>query len=463
MLRACYLCKHPSLLFQFKLFQLPWHSVCKIWHKHKNMKTKFTNFKKLALCLSLLIISAKTKAQWTDISPATYTNVSLFDVKFIDDNNGVAVGRDHVTKVGYIFKTTNSGTSWTTFTVPMSFFRAAAWADTYNGNVGGYNDAPASTHLIYNTNDAGTTYTLASNPISYLGIEHMQFLNSNIGFATGYGSMFGFSIGVYKTTDGGVTWAGQGGIGSNIGTGFYFTDANTGFITTGISATNGTIQKSTDGGISWSPVFTGNWLNDVCFVNSTTGYALHGLGTTSLVSTTNGGSTWSNVGTIGANTDVLLFLNQNEGYTAGNSGTIRKTLNGGLTWSVQTTPTSNNLNEISSTTGFVFACGDGGTVLKTVNTATGSSVGIKESANHITKVHCSPNPHQGTLKLQSADVDLNTASITAKNALGQLVKITTDKNSANSIVINLGNAPAGIYFIEINADNVHQVIKTVKE
>lgn len=76
---------------------------------------------------------------------------------------------------------------------------------------------------------------------------------------------------------------------------------------------------------------TGRYLNDVHFVNSSTGWCTGENGI--ILKTTNGGGVWTNQQ---SNTTEyfrsVFFINSNLGWIVGDNGTILKTTNGGISW-----------------------------------------------------------------------------------------------------------------------------------
>ncbi|MFC2100698.1 hypothetical protein ACFLRZ_02590 [Bacteroidota bacterium] len=57
----------------------------------------------LVICFILFISKSYVFGQWIDISPSGNSNVTLFDVAFIDDNIGFAVGQNTGIGLGYIY------------------------------------------------------------------------------------------------------------------------------------------------------------------------------------------------------------------------------------------------------------------------------------------------------------------------------------------------------------------------
>lgn len=152
-----------------------------------------------------------------------------------------------------------------------------------------------------------------------------------------------------------------------------FIDLNTGWA----AGENGTILKTTNGGMTWTAQTSGitNTIRSIFFLDTNNGWACGDEGT--IIATSDGGSTWipqSSPFTTQYNT--VRFVNTTTGWIVGNGSVLLKTTNGGLNW----TPQSNQgvsmwgLEMLSTTNGWV--CGgfnntqNSPTLLKTTNGST---------------------------------------------------------------------------------------------
>lgn len=144
-----------------------------------------------------------------------YTSSSgVYDIKFIDDNTGYAVGGKGIAKSidggdnwnfqltgpfivsaiqpinsdlifavgsqGYVYKTTNAGTNWIEMTANLSYnLTTLFFLDTEVGYVAGFDGD------IFKTVDGGKNWVAQSSGTNKL-IESIFFINSNIGFAVGH-------------------------------------------------------------------------------------------------------------------------------------------------------------------------------------------------------------------------------------------------------------------------------------
>jgi len=83
-----------------------------------------------------------------------------------------------------------------------------------------------------------------------------------------------------------------------------------------------------------NPLPQGNTLNDVRFLNSTTGYSVGNFGT--IIKTTNAGVNWQVISIpTKLNLNSLFFSNNFTGYVCGDSGVVGKTTDGGVSWVIQ--------------------------------------------------------------------------------------------------------------------------------
>ena len=141
---------------------------------------------------------------------------------------------------------------------------------------------------------------------------------------------------LYKTTDGGQTWSviftiPQGSISA-----FSFPHVDTLYVFTkpGSFADND-VQRSVDGGLTWSTV---SQVADVvlpAFYNGKTGFAMSAIVPSNqirLIKTTTAGASWTNVGSYNANTFKLRFITPLIGYTIDGQSQFLTSTDGGLNW-----------------------------------------------------------------------------------------------------------------------------------
>ncbi len=259
---------------------------------------------------------------------------TIKDITFLDSLTGFAVTTSNSLLQEYILRTTNGGDNWSinyTFNTPSSnryFFRvikvdsntvyAFSWTEMFKTTNRGNNWA-----LI--------TYDLPCGDFAVLNKDTI------LGVSSG-----GFGGGVWRTTNGGLSWQ---NIWSNGGSGnpdkIYMYDRNMGF-SCAISSIS-FLRKTTNGGFNWSDINITDDFLDMKFVDTLTGWK----GTNSIKKTTDGGITWFQQ----ASPNVLSFIvrsisiiNKDSVWLGGDAykiigntfyGALCKTTNGGTNWDYQ--------------------------------------------------------------------------------------------------------------------------------
>jgi photosystem II stability/assembly factor-like uncharacterized protein len=251
----------------------------------------------LYVCLTLLLTSISFSQEYSDwkyVHPTPQAN-NLRATQMIDINSWVATGAN-----GTFMISTNSGADW--------FFHNQA---------GRYSNSAQA---------IGQNYAL-------------KFFDVNNGFVTGE---FGY---IGKTTNGGVSFDSVG-IGSipttQRGQSIWFANSDTGFIAAGSgNGTAGTLVRTTDGGNTWTSVYSaGSSFLSVCGTSSTNIFAVTANGT--VFHSTNAGQNWQlSSGVVPQFMYSLSFLDQNIGFIVGGNGEIRRTTDAGVSWDSLGSPQAN--------------------------------------------------------------------------------------------------------------------------
>lgn len=114
-------------------------------------------------------------------------------------------------------------------------------------------------------------------------------------------------------------------------------------------------------------------LNSVHFVDENNGFVVGESGT--VLKTTNGGMSWNSTTTSPAeNLNAVHFFNVNEGVIAASGGVIFRTTNGGTTWNTVTTGVSDNLFSLSFSGATGLCGGSSQTILKSTNSGASWSI-----------------------------------------------------------------------------------------
>ncbi|MBA3680322.1 MAG: hypothetical protein H0W73_03905 [Bacteroidetes bacterium] len=274
--------------------------------------------KRLIFTKLFFILFITASAQWS-----TIYNIGsdfFYTTRFINKNIGFCGG------VSEIIKTTNGGSSWTSFPVPMSSIESIYFLNKDTGYaVGG--TAMGSLGLILRTTDAGVNWVTQSSTISS-PLYSVHFATKDTGYAVGLTGV------IVRTTDAGATWVAQTSGVTVFMTTVYFTSSTTGYAV----GYNGTILKTINSGQNWILQNSGTNANliGVKFTSNNIGYVCGGLmpNTPVLLKTLNAGASWAPqtipVG-IG-NLHNFSFLNSNEAYVVGENGAILHTNNAGASW-----------------------------------------------------------------------------------------------------------------------------------
>ncbi len=169
-------------------------------------------------------------------------------------NNIIDVGAVGATNVSYIYRSVDTGITWTNVlsNIQGDMTRSAFSSPSNGIAFTGYNGAgttPAffNSSLIYHTNDSGATWTQVFNNTNVILADGCFFSSTN-------GVVVAINGYIYLTTDGGVTWK-QVFYNSNIQ--FNSVDFYNSLIGVAISK-NGYIYQTRDGGNTWSQIFYNN-------------------------------------------------------------------------------------------------------------------------------------------------------------------------------------------------------------
>lgn len=306
---------------------------------------------------------------WYETETSNTFPSDFFRITFVNETLGFAT-QEH----DDLYKTTDGGESWHEVSAPHDAGYALQFINENTGFIAGTHGA------IHKTLDGGESW-------SWIGFDGrkwgndlyaIHFINEQVGFATGlrgriirtydggntwenysltYSNISELEVTsentvymlvgneVLKSTDRGENWINQGMPGLDQKTAnIDFINDDIGFAivggTPGSSANSGSVYKTTDGGTSWSKTHDAFELineNLYCidFVNEQLGVVSGGYNQVGALRTTDGGKTWTPVGSVSFG--QIQFLNENIGY-ARNVGdyynSIYKTLDSGETWNV---------------------------------------------------------------------------------------------------------------------------------
>jgi photosystem II stability/assembly factor-like uncharacterized protein len=313
------------------------------------------------------IISHQADAQW--IAQNSGTNQNLYDIEFLNDQTGWAVG-----DAGVVIKTTNGGNTWVNIPNPSVQYGGLMWDIHPVDSEVVY--AVAGYDFIMKTSNGGDNWSILSGRLmSGTAFKSVYFLNRDTGWFLGTNKVFrtfnggvtldsfyapwftnfeihfkdvntGVFCGtgrVFKSTDQGETW-----FDTNVPVGTYFYMFRK-FSTYGnsvwISGNTSPVYRSTDYCETWEIMTPGRQIGgySISFVNDNTGYV--GRSLNNLLKTTDGGYNWYQQQT-DPNSQAFIssisFSNDTNGWYSCAIGRIYKTTTGGQ-WITNVSQISNEM------------------------------------------------------------------------------------------------------------------------
>lgn len=381
------------------------------------------------------------------------TTSNLRHVHFVSSLTGWAVGEN-----GTVIKTTNGGANWFSQNInsPSEIVIGCFFTDSLTGWVGGSS--------VYKTTDGGSTW---ATQVGCYGITKFYFLNSQTGWAVGGSDGSTNNIGeIYKTTNGGITWS---LISDNTSwTRFYgvqFTDENNGWA---YAEKNGLLVRTTNGGTSWQTLLNNstNLIRGIYFKDSNNGWYVGRSNTSGLSMKTNdGGLNWNNIaGNIQFQLSNVFFTDNNTGWASSSSQAgrgIRKTTDGGVTWNLDYI-NSNGLNSnsiyfVNPTTG--WAVGEGGSIVKINVNGWPSEISNSDIKNKDVKIYINKNTNYITIEVSNPE--FKNAKINIIDLTGKVIFSTYCMN--NITEYNNSKLANGVYFVNIKNHNKSITQKVIKE
>jgi len=231
---------------------------------------------------------------------------NITGLNFINASTGFAIAAFNTN--GEYLKTTNGGVNWElTVAVPGKSFTNIFFANSTTGYISG-------SYEIYKTTNTGTSWTLSDS--SGYSPYNLVFVNANTGYVTNFVAS---STVFKKTTNGGVNW---------IQAGAPITSANIAAMRLFGSDTiyafgSNNFYKSYNGGVNWTnAVYTGTTVQACGFLNQSTGYIGGVFGV--LKQTTDEGLSWTNVNSGTANAINAMYINGMQMWIMGEGSSILK-------------------------------------------------------------------------------------------------------------------------------------------
>ncbi len=349
--------------------------------------------------MCVAIFPATSLSQW-NISYNT-GNFNSNAIVVTGADTAMLAGNDY----GRIYRTSDGGNSWQAFQTPFnsSWFFDIDFVDQSVGYAAGGTYFGTHTDLLVRTMDGGVTWDSITSNSGLFGytIDHIDFVDMNTGFLAGHS-------GLQKTVDGGSSFTPVAHQFEHISE-VYFYDENLGFVAETKALPNNHqgyyIWKTLDQGNNWTLVYSDSLHNAdgvnhraiqrIQMLDPNNGYASGGNST--ILKTTDGGNSWvrSSIAPHSTNLTGMWFTDINTGYV-NNAGGIYKTTDGGQTWQVQTISPTGVIHHIA------FADNQDGYAGGTTAIYTTKNGGAPTNINELKNSDLSlfPNPAQNILNIR---------------------------------------------------------------
>ncbi len=337
---------------------------------------------------SFSTVTTFPSGNYTDLTTATAMERrgNYSSIYFVNSTTGYAsFGRYDSAKKYEIVKTTDGGASWNTLTWDAGAKPNVNSAVVIN-HISNENDIivnSLSGANIWEVNTSTLPIPVASVVSKYTAKDlRATYRKSAAELYAAEQVSSSTTGGIYKSADGGITWALQSGttlnnlpllcmtdgfVGGYLGRAYTTTDfstftrrpllghyggslidldaiysttsANTSSATVFAIGEMGGVFKSTNSGVTFNSIANLSWsgynLTSVDFVDANNGYVC-GYNSSNkgiILKTTDGGTTWTKTEFTNANKlNEISMFNANQGLAVGNGGTIIGTIDGGTTW-----------------------------------------------------------------------------------------------------------------------------------
>ena len=383
------------------------------------------------------------------VNPEIVLSPNIQKLFMIDASNGWAIGN------AYVLRTFDGGATWYNVTTPgIASIRNGFFRDMNKGWI-------LTTDSVYRTIDGGITWSRYSVPFNG---GYLQFLDDLNGFVLSgeLSGMHKHAVSLYQTSDGGATWTLKYAVDPSQPTntlpfsghknGMTFRDTSTGWVG-GYVPSPGVVYlyKTTDGGVTWAPQLlalpAGYESSDInltapVFFSSNDGILPVWMSRGSdrdlfTYVTHDGGASWSRSTGTALGSSRADFASIHDGFSWSPGGFFQVTHNSGGNWS-QVTPNVNfgdnvyQLDFVSSTTGWILQNSVNGTT-PLYRTTDGGSTWTAVSGNQ-------PTPLLPDLTITGMRIELQNPSCLAPG----------DPMGVRVWIKNNGQAAAGSFGVNVN-------------
>ncbi|MFZ1320674.1 MAG: T9SS type A sorting domain-containing protein [Ignavibacteria bacterium] len=415
----------------------------------------------------IAIVSATSQEYWSRIgSPVS---VELRNCFFINAETGWISGDS-----GTIIRTDNGGNTWTIQNTGIySNIEDIFFLNNMTGWALALEIFPDSTSfpgtIILSTTDGGNIWNRSMYPDTNNYMKTVYFQNANTGFLGGIPSS------IQRTTNGGLTWN-PTQIDSNLifllpVNKIIFYDQNTGYACGGFRDIAGLVWSTTNGGLVWRGVeiapepFFDISMNSSNFAVISGGDLEFG---SSLARTSNTGTNWyyDTLGVFGLATGVSFRTPYECWMTGSYSEKFLLSVDSGYTWNSFYTLDSSALFDVTfPDTTYGYACGIHGTIYKYDRTST-SILNEYNISNYLSfnLYQNFPNPFNPKTKI-SYEIQVTSyefVNLRVYDVLGnEVVELVNENQSPGSYSVEFdgSNFSSGIYFYELKIGEYSEVRK----
>ena len=425
----------------------------------KNIRLFFIEF--TIIFLLLICCQIYSQSKWSKLKSGTFAD--LYDVYFLNNNKGFAVGDS-----GVFLQTKNGGATWSKQYLGNYLFRSVQFVDSTTGYIAGYG---TSGGVFLKTIDAGNHWSITTG----FGYSFcMHFVSKDIGIAAGFGHF------IVKTTNGGQSWLdlskGHGfNVSAFINNIICFNDSTV-FLSSGDSTPGfpvseqidylGQVSKTTDSGNTWNTFVTFSPNSSISFGNDSIGYACGMWG--NIYRTTDIGMTWKGVSSNLSHNLIrggviwqLEFVSQDSGWvvistdSTNKNGSILMTVDGGINWIIEDSETTGVLHKIFfSDKKYGWAVGANGTILFR------SGITSVNKTNSLLKIFALyqnfPNPFNPTTNINYQLFKNDFVTLKVYDMLGREVASLVNENEqagSYSVPFDASELSSGIYIYTIRAND----------
>lgn len=432
--------------------------------------------KKILLSAFALTLGANAYSQlsWTQQNSSfTIATTGINNISIVDNNVAWALGYDgSPTEANYqtFSRTTNSGTTWTAGSINVgnanyiisdltAVSGTTAWVTatpTAGGNGGG----------VWKTTNSGSTWTKQtsasfSSSASFANTIHFWDDNNGVAMGDPTGTLFE----IYTTTNGGTNWTKltSASVAPAINDEYgyvHLKEVAGDNIWFGTSA--GRIFKSANKGANWTVVSTpisdfGSTTSSgkIALKDANTAWILSDLGT--VYSTTNGGTNWTTLPTTLAQASDITYV---PGTTStliavGNGTGSSVSFNGGTTWTtIESTSTMVSVAALNTSTVFGGSFNTSSTVGGVYKSS--GSLGVNDATiQKRNNLSIYPNPTKGEINIKT---DKKIKSSTVLDLSGKVLLQTSSEKA------NISSFTKGTYLLKVEfADGTSKTEKIIKD